>query len=548
LVLVLGAVLLCALAGCVGLIRMPVARAGRAVIGAVLVAAAAALALAGASGASQGGPLSTAQMVRGMHAGLPFADPPNLASGAKLTAAVTRFDLSGREVWGESYNGSFVGPTLRFRPGEQVTLKLVNRLPVLTNIHFHGMQISPSGASDNPFIAVTPGSAFTYRLSIPAGHPQGTFWYHDHGMVMEPGMPGMPMSGMPMSGMSMPAGSSPTKTVGSDVESQIFAGLSGTILVGDDRSLLPRALRHITAHTLVLKDVQIDRAGRIVQNTRTSSIDSGAPTVRLVNGELRPVLSIRPGETQLWRLANEGADIFYDLALAGAKFTVIGADGVPAARVTTRATLLMPPGRRYDVLVTAPAHPGEAWLQTLAYSNGPQGDSYPAAELLKLNVAGRAARPARMPSGAIPTAPASLAGAPIAQYRTLGLGENSAGTSFSINGEAFDPSTSIFSTPGVANTVEQWTVVNDTAEVHPFHVHTNHFQVLSINGVPQPYTGMVDTIPVPPTTGLRHGSVVIRIALADFTGKWMFHCHIAAHEDNGMMSYLNVVSAPAPAR
>lgn len=37
------------------------------------------------------------------------------------------------------------------------------------------------------------------------------------------------------------------------------------------------------------------------------------------------------------------------------------------------------------------------------------------------------------------------------------------------------------------------------------------------------------------------GKVAIRIPFADFAGKWMFHCHIAAHEDNGMMSYINVV-------
>jgi FtsP/CotA-like multicopper oxidase with cupredoxin domain len=35
--------------------------------------------------------------------------------------------------------------------------------------------------------------------------------------------------------------------------------------------------------------------------------------------------------------------------------------------------------------------------------------------------------------------------------------------------------------------------------------------------------------------------VVIRIPFDDYPGRWMFHCHIAAHEDNGMMSYINVV-------
>jgi suppressor of ftsI len=475
-----------------------------------------------------------------MRSGLAFKDPPdlNLATGSNVTlrlvAKRTLFDLAGRRVWGDSYNGSFVGPTMHFAPGERVTLKLVNRLSVMSNLHFHGMFISPSGASDNPFIQVAPGHSFTYHLSIPATHPQGTFWYHDHGMVMSG-----PMMSMP--GMSMP-GMTPTATTGATVESQIFAGLSGTIVVGDDRSLLPSDLRHIATHTLVFKDVQIDPAGRIVQDTATTSINSNNPTVRLVNGQLRPILTMPPGETQLWRLANEGADIFYRLHLDGYRFTLIAQDGVPVHQITTPDTLLMPPGRRYDVLVTARAHPAPTWLRTLAYSNGPQGDSYSAAQLLQLRVAGSPQSPVPMPTGAMPTAPASLANAPIAQYRTVRLSENSAGTSLYINGKQFNPTRSIFSTPGIVNTVEQWTVLNTSGEVHPFHIHTSYFQVISIDGVPQPYVGQLDTIPVPYKQHGVPGRIVLRIKLADFTGKWMFHCHIAAHEDNGMMSYLNVIA------
>ena len=171
---------------------------------------------------------------------------------------------------------------------------------------------------------------------------------------------------------------------------------------------------------------------------------------------------------------------------------------MPVAQVTTADTLLMPPGRRYDVLVTASGHPSHnTWLRTLAYSNGPQGDSYPAVRLLKLRVAGIARRALSMPTGAMPTAPASLASARIARYRSVRLSENSAGTSLYINGKQFTPTSSIFRTAGIVNTVEQWTVLNSSAEVHPFHIHTSHFQVMSIDGVPQPYVGQVDTVPVP---------------------------------------------------
>ena len=377
-------------------------------------------AFAESSGHAAAAPASSVEQARGMVSGLPFRDPRNLNTGTpshlklRLVAAATRFDLDGKRIWGDSYDGSYIGPTMHFRPGERVTLTFVNKLPTATNLHFHGMHVSPSGSADNPYISVPPGRAFVYHLNIPRDQPQGTFWYHDHDMCM--GDEAMAMPGMPST--------SPRSSSCADIESQIFAGLSGTIIVGDDRSLLPPGLRHITAHTLVFKDLQIDKAGHILQNAGDISIDSDLPTVRLVNGELRPVLTMRPGQTELWRLSNEGADIFYKLRLDGYRFTVIGQDGYPSALVTTANTLLLPPAKRYDVLVTAGADPGQTWLRTLALNTGPGGDSYPDVELMKLRVAGTPTTPRlAMPTGAVPTAEPTLATAHISRYRILKLSE-----------------------------------------------------------------------------------------------------------------------------
>lgn len=490
--------------------------------------------------AASAGPPSTAEQEAGMASGLPLRDPPVLDASSsanhklRLVAAPTRFALAGRAVWGRSYNRTFVGPTLHFEPGEHVKVTLVDHMKTPTNLHYHGMEVSPSGHSDNVFLTDPPGHSLRYHLDIAADHPQGTFWYHDHQMCMRAESMSMPAT---------PASSSSSSSHPSclDSEGQVFSGLSGTIVVGDDRSLLPPDLRHITAHTLVFKDVQIDRSGHIV----AESIDSNNPTVRLVNGELRPALTMRPGETQLWRLANEGADIFYDLRLDGYSFTVIGEDGVPVAHITTASTLLLPPAKRYDVLVTAGPRPGDAWLRTLAYSNGPQGDSYPDTTLMKLQVAGAPAQPVAMPTGAMPTAPANLASAPIAQLRTVTLSENSAGTAMYVNAKQFDPNRSVFSTPALVGTVEEWTVLNESGEIHPFHVHTNHFQVISVNGTPKAFTAAQGIVPVPAKHNGVPGQVVIRIAFT-YPGKWIFHCHILAHADAGMMSFINVVGPARP--
>ncbi len=505
----------------------------------------------GTMGASADSTPTTAAQEVGMAAGHRFQDPPdaNTATGphltVTLTAADTRFDLSGKRVWGQAYNGDYVAPTLHLTPGQTATIVLVNHLKVATNLHFHGLHVSPTDHSDDSFLCADPGKTLTYRLHLPADHPQGTYWYHSHAMGTScaAGMAGMSMADtadMDMSGGSTDT-SSPAAFVPGDVENQIFAGLSGALIVGDDRTLLPPALQHIAAHTMVFKDVQIDGTGHIVQNSGDMSIDSNAPTVRLVNGQLQPTLTMRPGETQLWRLVNAGADIFYQLHLDGYHFTIVAEDGQPVAHITAADTLLLPPAKRYDVLVTAGPHPGTTWLRTLAYSNGPQGDAYPNVKLLKLDVDGKTHAPLPAPTGSLPTAAANLANAPIAQQRTLTLSEDSTGTMFYINGKQFSMDSSIFATPAKLGTVEEWTIYNTAGEIHPLHIHTDAFQVMSVNGVATQFTGRQDIIPIPNEVGGVPGEVVIRIPFTDFTGPVMFHCHIAAHEDNGMMSYIEVV-------
>jgi FtsP/CotA-like multicopper oxidase with cupredoxin domain len=89
--------------------------------------------------------------------------------------------------------GDFVAPTIRVAPGQRLDLDYVNRLEPCTgkqqadhacfndtNIHTHGLWVSPSGASDNVLISIPPGGEHRYVYDIPADHPAGTFWYHPH--------------------------------------------------------------------------------------------------------------------------------------------------------------------------------------------------------------------------------------------------------------------------------------------------------------------------------------------------------------------------------
>ncbi len=492
-----------------------------------------------------------AAQTRAMTPGAVLADPPSVPAGSDgslavtLEASKTRFELSGQQIWGQSYNGSFTAPTIHADPGQTVSITLHNRLNVATNLHFHGLHVSPSGDSDNPSLCIAPGATFTYRLAIPADHPQGTYWYHSHAMStqcpkhdmasMQGGHAGTEMPGTAASGTTTPA----PFTLG-DVENQISAGLSGALIIGDNRTGLPESLRNVDTHTLVFKDIQTDASGAVVQNTKNTSIDSNAPTTRLVNGQLKPVLSMHQGETQLWRLVNAGADIFYKLQLDGYQFTVIAEDGTAYPRSAASGELLLPPGKRFDVLVTAgPA--GTTALRTLAYSNGPQGDSYPDTALMDLRITGdtQPAEPAPADfaiAGALP----DLSDAPPAQGRSIELSEDSSALNFFINGRQFSMGSPTFDTPAKLGTVEEWTITNTSGEDHPFHMHSNAFQVTSVNGAPAPHPHRQDTVIVPHAVNGTPGRVVIRQEFSDYPGLWMFHCHIAAHEDHGMMGSLQV--------
>ncbi|KVD74522.1 L-ascorbate oxidase [Burkholderia sp. ABCPW 14] len=104
-----------------------------------------------------------------------------------------------------SYSGTgtdpkkpYVAPTIEVNPGETVDITLHDDLPSDsscspanmkhnvphcfngTNLHSHGIWVSPAGNSDNVLISIDPGVSFKYEYNIPPDHPAGTFWYHPH--------------------------------------------------------------------------------------------------------------------------------------------------------------------------------------------------------------------------------------------------------------------------------------------------------------------------------------------------------------------------------
>jgi FtsP/CotA-like multicopper oxidase with cupredoxin domain len=137
------------------------------------------------------------------------------------------------------------------------------------------------------------------------------------------------------------------------------------------------------------------------------------------------------------------------------------------------------------------------------------------------------------------------AGPAPAVQRTIRFTEDDNG--FYLDGKQYDPA----GPPTVtarSGTVEEWTLENDSDEVHDFHIHQAHFIVESVNGVAQANPHWVDTVNLTPQgTGVQgqvHGSqtkVLIDFRDPAIRGTFLYHCHILDHEDGGMMAKIVVL-------
>jgi CopA family copper-resistance protein len=104
-----------------------------------------------------------------------------------LTYFPTKVNFTGQERFATAINGTVPAPTLRWKEGENVTLKIINNMAEDTSIHWHGI-ILPSaqdgvpGVSDGYF-GIKPGDSFTHNFPV---KQSGTYWYHSHSGFQEP--------------------------------------------------------------------------------------------------------------------------------------------------------------------------------------------------------------------------------------------------------------------------------------------------------------------------------------------------------------------------
>jgi FtsP/CotA-like multicopper oxidase with cupredoxin domain len=419
-----------------------------------------------------------------------------------LTAAPARLALRPGVVSDVyAYNGQVPGPTLQLREGDRVVVHFRNALPEPSTIHWHGIHL-PFTADGSPFHPVPPGGTHDYVFTVPRG-TAGTYWYHPH----------------------------PDHTTGE----QVARGLYGGIVVRADDDPLPASLRErllVLSDNRFLPDGAIDLPERHSPRWRMDVENGREGDVLFVSGAVRPTFDVRSGEVERWRVVNASAARIYRLALPGHRFLHVGSDGGLFERPVERDEIVLGVGERVELLVRATGAPGtKAVLQTLPYDRYiPQtrpSDWNVARDLLVLRYAD--APPARAPA-----IPRTLRQVPALDTARATATRVMVLTQHMINGRHMDMARVDVSAK--LGAIEIWEVENLVGMDHPFHLHGFQFQVLDRNGVPEPYRSWKDVVNVP-----RHESARFIVRYDDFAGRWMYHCHILAHEDHGMMGVLEVI-------
>lgn len=473
---------------------------------------------------------------------LPLTRLPDGTLRGEITAQVTRTPVDGQTVELYTYNGHFPGPTLRAREGDTLEIHFTNRLPEPTSLHWHGLHISPD--IDNPLLEVKPGETHTYTFTVPRGSA-GTLWYHPH--------------------------------IHKTVANQVHKGLGGLFIIEGPLDQTP-GLKDIATHVLVLKDLH-SQNGKVPQPNMLDLMNGMEGSTLLVNGRVNPTLTPTTSPVRL-RVLNSSNARYYRLSIPGQVLHLIGTDLGLIEKPTPTTELLLAPGERSEILV-AFSGPGTFQLQNLPYDRGlmtmnsmsstppdPKMDGMQGMDMKGMDMKDmdmkdmdmngmegmhhmgmgqgtKAAGPEvlmtfRVPEGlpevALPVRLRPIRPLGVFQAfpdRLFELGEDMRTMQFLINGRSFDEDPLVVTVK--KDQVEVWDVVNRSDMDHPFHLHTYPFQVVSRNGVKEPFLAFKDTVNVRPGERVR-----LRVKFADFTGLTVFHCHLLEHEDLGMMGVLKV--------
>lgn len=466
-----------------------------------------------------------------------------------------------------NYDGKVAAPTLKLKPGDALRVTTHNDLPSeaagnpcsgynpadfkytynVTNLHTHGLHVSPAGNADNVLLSVNPGENFVNEYLLPEDHPSGSFWYHAHHHE--------------------------------STAIQVGSGMAGAIIVEGGLDDVPE-IAAAEDNIFVFEQIPFDENGLVetydVFGPRTWEA-SGRHTS--INGLVWPILTAKVGEVQRWRFIHAGVREMILAKLcrfqSGCPTPMpmheIAEDGIALGRIDTKTEVELEPGYRSDVLVKFDK-PGFFVLVDEAVSGGLQG--FPEEKDILAWVYVDYYQQNEMPlptetqvASLAPFAP--IAAEEVTDYQRVEFNircmkaDTSIGNCPNIDGESyahFSVNERVFNMDNPPRTIERGGVTELTLTSrfvnHPFHIHVNPFYVIKHNGIALEHPVWKDTLMVNAPTGdqieaainaapqpissadLQQAlelDTVIRLRAERYIGDTVLHCHILDHEDEGMM-------------
>lgn len=422
-------------------------------------------------------------------------------------------------------NGNILGPTLIFNKGDFVNIRVNNHLTETTTIHWHGMHVSASN-DGGPHTTIAPSETWNPRFTVM--DKAATYWYHPH--------------------------------LHEHTNKHVSLGIAGFIIVRDKEEAalnLPKKYG-VDDFPLVIQTKHFDADKQIV-------VPSNSDDIPMVNATIDPFLNV-PAQVVRLRLLNGSSQRVFNVGLSeNLPFYQIASDGGLLSKPVKLTRLQLAPGERAEILVDFSGKTGQS-VHLMSYASELQSGIYGASSpgimlMLTLNgynpnplngsnfnliefiVSGQTNTPVlTIPSTLVSVTRLKQSDANTTRSLTItpaAMGPNQLNGKFLINGLLFNMDVINFSIP--LNNTEIWSITNQSAIAHPFHIHDVQFYVLDRNGVApaEGEQGRKDVILIKPMETVRF--ITQFTDFANDTVPYMFHCHMLAHEDDGMMLQFEVV-------
>lgn len=483
--------------------------------------------------------------------GRPLPLPPLLepdASGVvKLKVQTGRHSFEeGSEAASAGINGAHLGPLVRLKNGETVTLAVENGMDEETTLHWHGLFV-PSVLDGGPHNLIAAGAAWKPKVTV--NQPASFNWFHPH--------------------------------LHGNTARQAHMGIAGLMVVTDGRDAergLPEDYG-VDDIPLVLQDRRVIEGDKVYQPDIMDLMHGFRGDRLIVNGVVSPQARVPASIVRLRILNGANARNFHIRLNDNRPLLVIASDGGFIGKPEPVERLTISPGERYEVLVDFSR--GEA-ADLLTYGDDSGSDDLPLmrfvvdaalhgkittlpdrldgpdapdeklsarrrsfffdermAENMKLMMAKPSADPhaghnmgnmdmGSMPAGAMDH---DMHGARSSADAGPALEALTSGVEMAIAGKPFDMER--IDVEAKLGSWEIWELA--TKEMaHPFHIHGASFRILSLNGKAPPahQSGWKDT-------ALIDGRAEILVHFDREAAKshpFMFHCHVLEHEDVGMMA------------